>query len=69
MTDRIRGIAQDGYSRQQLQEGSFRKGGQNTPQSQVEARPAAPAPLRPAQSSPQGSNNNQGDGNSSQGNG
>jgi hypothetical protein len=69
MTDRIRGIAQDGYSRQQLQEGSIRKGGQNTPQSQVEVRPAAPAPLRSAQSSSQGNSNSQGSGNSSQGNG
>jgi hypothetical protein len=47
MTDNRR-LAQDGYSRQPLQEGYIRKGGQNPPQSQVQVRPPAPQPLRPA---------------------
>ena len=41
----------DGYGKiQQLHEGYIRKGGTNPDQSQVQARPADPAPMRPASS-------------------
>jgi hypothetical protein len=39
-------FANDGYSRL-LTEGSLRKGGNNT-SSQIQTRPPAPAPMRPA---------------------
>ena len=50
------GFAMDGYSRQPLHEGYIRKGGTNPPDSQVQSRPPAPAPLRPASSQGSGSN-------------
>lgn len=45
-----RRIAQDGVSRPMLTEGTLRKGGSNT-STQIQSRPPAPAPMRPASSS------------------
>ncbi len=42
-------ITQDGYSKaKSLTEGYVRKGGSNTAVSQVQTRPAPPAPMKPA---------------------
>lgn len=42
-------MAQDGYSKSKpLTEGYIRKGGSNAAVSQVQTRPAAPAPMKPA---------------------
>ena len=54
MTDRK--LAQDGYSKPStLTEGYIRKGGSNTATSQIQTRPAAPAPMQPT--TPQGTGN------------
>jgi hypothetical protein len=52
MTDQKRPtIAQDGSSKSKtLTEGYIRKGGSNTAVSQVQTRPDAPAPMKPATS-------------------
>jgi len=53
MTERK--MAQDGYSKNPtLTEGFIRKGGSNSAVSQVQTRPAAPAPMQPAAASPLG---------------
>ena len=49
------GLAEDGYSKlQNLNEGYLRKGGINPTDSQVQTRPPAPAPMKPAPSPPTG---------------
>ena len=46
--EKPRAIAQDGYSKSKpLTEGFIRKGGSNNATSQVQTRPAAPAPMKP----------------------
>jgi hypothetical protein len=50
MTDRK--MAHDGYSKAPiLKEGYIRKGGSNAEVSQIQTRPAPPAPMQPASSS------------------
>ena len=46
-----RSMANDGYAKP-LQEGYVEKGGVNPARSQVQVRPAAPAPMRPAAQNP-----------------
>jgi hypothetical protein len=46
MTDRK--MAQDGFNKAFLERGNLQKGGVNATSSQVQARPPAPAPMRPA---------------------
>jgi hypothetical protein len=48
-----KGSAMDGYSKSKpLTEGLVRKGGSNSATSQIQTRPAAPAPMKPV--TPQG---------------
>jgi len=51
-------LANDGYTRadgySKLAEGYIRKGGTNTPTSQVQTRPPPPASMQPKPAAPQG---------------
>jgi hypothetical protein len=48
--ERRRTMAHDGATKVPLSEGYIRKGGSNPPSSQIQTRPPAPAPMRPATS-------------------
>jgi hypothetical protein len=65
MTDPNPKMAFDGYSKKStLTEGYVRKGGSNAERSQIQTRPAGPAPMNPGgtaqTTSTQGSGNKQG---------